>query len=593
MGGIRANLAQLETRIARVESESASRVGSRTSVASFLPVSGIQSAHDGGMVSDDRQSDRELSSGRGDGQRRLEQRAEMSRLPGFGTGAAAVATGSQTMADGHTVTVRSVVEATRPELPRQPEQTARAADNRGQRSDRRREPVSAVPERVPASDESSDSVDSDSERDVRRQKRRHGREHRRRRRGDRDETERDSQLEASREQARAVSRSRKEVRVDNYAGDTSVEAYLTQFQLIAEHKGLPRSQWAKELAMRLRGEARNLVLLSGCTTDMLSFEELSRRLRARFGAVDTPYYHIAQLRGRARKEKESVPELHQWVMAAGAKAYPDVEQQVRDRILTDYFVNALTDDREREYVLNDEPHTVNDAAKAALKYEGIHRVVKEGRSGGEQSEITERGRKRHIRALTTEAEPSEVKSRQRERRSGVTETDVSCTSREASVERPRRGRKVKMQEPVSVAVAAVTAANETLVKKLEDEQAKTTNALLERMVALIEGITQEQRTMARRLEQVSRAESGRFATQATRPEGRGNDGGTGPTCYTCGRKGHIARNCRSGSGRGTCYTCGIAGHFAAQCPNGTGDTRNEQGNGTGRGSQVGAGRPRS
>jgi hypothetical protein len=39
------------------------------------------------------------------------------------------------------------------------------------------------------------------------------------------------------------------------------------------------------------------------------------------------------------------------------------------------------------------------------------------------------------------------------------------------------------------------------------------------------------------------------------------------SCYRCGKKGHIARNCKSAKDfRGKCYRCGKEGHFAKECP---------------------------
>ena len=48
--------------------------------------------------------------------------------------------------------------------------------------------------------------------------------------------------------------------MDNFAGDSSIEAYIAQFQLAAERNSWPRHQWGIELALHPRGEARNVIL---------------------------------------------------------------------------------------------------------------------------------------------------------------------------------------------------------------------------------------------------------------------------------------------------------------------------------------------
>ncbi len=101
---------------------------------------------------------------------------------------------------------------------------------------------------------------------------------------------------------------RRELKVDVYAGDANVEAYLAQFRLAARRNGWPAEEWGDELALRLRGEARTLIL-PDAHSQPPSFAVIKQKLRARFATPANPALHVAQLRARRRKEKETVAEL--------------------------------------------------------------------------------------------------------------------------------------------------------------------------------------------------------------------------------------------------------------------------------------------
>ena len=242
-----------------------------------------------------------------------------------------------------------------------------------------------------------------------------------------------SEVESSRERRRHHNSSRKEVKVENYAGDSSIEAYLAQFQLAAIRNGWPRNEWGTELALRLRGEARNIILPE-VSSKPPTYLKAVKQLRERFGEPKHPSYHVAQMRARRRKEKESLPELAQWFKKMGLKAYPSERADTRDRILLDTFVRSLLDEKQRCYVWDKEPEGLEDALAAALGYEGIRHTedhVKHETASHAAEQTQNAHNRKQTRAVTVDGGDSRVDSlcqdidRLREK---VEASQATCTS---------------------------------------------------------------------------------------------------------------------------------------------------------------------
>ena len=98
-----------------------------------------------------------------------------------------------------------------------------------------------------------------------------------------------------------------------------------------------RNEWGTELALRLRGEARNIILPEVSRKPPIYLKTV-KQLQERFGEPKHSSYHEAQMRARRRKDKKSLPELAQWFKKMGLKAYPSKRADTRDCILLDTSV---------------------------------------------------------------------------------------------------------------------------------------------------------------------------------------------------------------------------------------------------------------
>ena len=130
---------------------------------------------------------------------------------------------------------------------------------------------------------------------------------------------------------------------DKFSGSGSVETFLAQLDICAEYNDWTSVDKAAHLKCCLTGVAGQLIWDSG-QPDMLTFEELSEKLRRRFGSQDQQEKFQAELGARRRRRGESLAELYQDIRRLMTMAYPgEGTSSLCEQIAKDHFISALAD----------------------------------------------------------------------------------------------------------------------------------------------------------------------------------------------------------------------------------------------------------
>jgi Zinc knuckle len=314
-------------------------------------------------------------------------------------------------------------------------------------------------------------------------------------------------------------RSLKEVKVDIYNGDAPIEAYIAQFRLAAQINCWPRRDWGIQLALRLRGEARNLILPEAESVPP-TFDDAVSMLKHRFGETQRPAYYLTQLRARKRKEKESIPELAQWFRRIGARAYPKEDSATRDRVLLDPFVRTLGDKQMRNYIYEKEPERLEDAVAAALRYEAILNADDEPGKASQNTVPEPDVKKVRVKALAT------------------TDSDLLQVREELD----------RMREQLASTVRTLTAA--PAIATLATPAPAPMTLELQRLSDQVAALRMH-------VEQGAVAPPRMAATS-----GQAQSSAVGGECFNCGRKGHFQRDCPT---QVICRGCGKVGHIERVC----------------------------
>ena len=166
-------------------------------------------------------------------------------------------------------------------------------------------------------------------------------------------------------------------RPQDFDGRVSLEAYLAQFELLAQAQAWDDQEKAVQLAASLKGPAVE-VLGQMSAAQRGSYATLVGALERRYGHQHQAEAFRARFRSRVRASGETLQMLAQDLEHLVRKAYPGAPENTTSILLRDQFVDALQDQQLQIYVL--QAHVVNmqQALARALEYESF---IKKGVPG--------------------------------------------------------------------------------------------------------------------------------------------------------------------------------------------------------------------
>jgi len=128
------------------------------------------------------------------------------------------------------------------------------------------------------------------------------------------------------------------------------------------------------LRWSLTGPAAQL-LWDGGFSDNLTYDELSQKVRQRFGSAGQEERYQGELRARKRKRGEQLQILYQDIRRLMSLAYPGETSRFSELIAKDAFLSALDDSHLELMCREHEPKDLDTALRIAMRLEQNEKAV--------------------------------------------------------------------------------------------------------------------------------------------------------------------------------------------------------------------------
>ena len=148
-----------------------------------------------------------------------------------------------------------------------------------------------------------------------------------------------------------------------------METFLAKFELAATYNGWSIDDKLAHLYCSLVGPAEDLL----CSTQGITYAELTERLRQRYGTREQHEKFRLELKFRWKKPTESLQELADAVEKLTRMAYPSADAATRGILARDGFIDALDDRQLQIDIRRQNPTSLDTALTLAMKLDILNR----------------------------------------------------------------------------------------------------------------------------------------------------------------------------------------------------------------------------
>jgi hypothetical protein len=354
------------------------------------------------------------------------------------------------------------------------------------------------------------------------------------------------------------------IKLQEYNGDSDLEAFLAHFQMAAKYNGYDQEAKAAHLMAQLRGKAQTCLWAFGESLDW-SYDQIVQVLNDRFGVDRVRSKFQEELRCRRRKKGESISELLTDIHRLVSRAYGTTQAatKLEDFSVIDYFLKALNDPELELKVREKEPKDLDQAGHFATRLESHQLSVTVSNSNGNSV-----AKQAHQVKATKTRQLESVKSNRDDNESMELNENTVITEMKKNGNN-KKNKKGKISEKVGNEACTVKQAQVSQAISPQFTEGDWATKLAHQMQEVTKELKEFRQSAGVQPEQSNddnqSPPNSNGQLQQQQWQGRGRGRGRGRSRFNRGR-GYL--NDHSSSNSKACYSCGQLGHYAAFCPQG-------------------------